>query len=57
MGFHLIDRVVSKQDEDQRHMLLIDCHGQPEKRLMLSESGAYALLVYHYAPGNRLWIF
>ncbi|MCU1759896.1 Bro-N domain-containing protein [Pseudomonas sp. 14P_8.1_Bac3] len=54
MGFHLSDRVVGKQDENQRHMLLIDYHGQPEKRLMLSESGAYALLVYHYAPGNRL---
>lgn len=54
MGFHLNDRVVSKLDEDQRHTLLIDYHGQPEKRLMLSESGAYALLVYHYAPGNRL---
>ena len=54
MGFHLSDRVVSKLDEDQRHTLLIDYHGQPEKRLMLSESGVYALLVYHYAPGNRL---
>ncbi|MHC8357955.1 BRO-N domain-containing protein [Pseudomonas sp. LB3P81] len=54
MGFHLSDRVVSKLDEDQRHTLLIDYNGQPEQRLMLSESGAYALLVYHYAPGNRL---
>ncbi|MHC8396363.1 BRO-N domain-containing protein [Pseudomonas sp. LB3P93] len=54
MGFHLSDRVVSKLDEDQRHTLLIEYHGQPEKRLMLSESGVYALLVYHYVPGNRL---
>lgn len=54
MGLHLNDRVASKLDEDQRHTLLIDYHGQPEKRLMLSESGVYALLVYHYAPGNRL---
>ena len=54
MGFHLSDRVVSKLDEDQRHTLLVDYNGQSEKRLMLSESGAYALLVYHYAPGNRL---
>jgi prophage antirepressor-like protein len=54
MGFHLSDRIVSKLDEDQRHTLLIDYHGQPEKRLMISESGAYALLVYHYAPGHRL---
>lgn len=54
MGFHLNDRVVSKLDEDQRHTLLISYHGLPEKRLMLSESGVYALLVYHYAPENRL---
>lgn len=54
MGFHLSDRVVSKLDEDQRHTLLIEYYGQSERRLMLSESGAYALLVYHYAPGNRL---
>ena len=54
MGVHLNDRVVSKLDEDQRHTLSIRYHGQPEQRLMLSESGVYALLVYHYAPGNRL---
>ena len=54
MGFHLGDRVVTKLDEDQRQTLLISYYGQPEERLMLSESGAYALLVYHYAPGNRL---
>lgn len=54
MGFHLSDRVVNKLDEDQRHTLLIEYYGQSEKRLMLSESGAYALLVYHYVPGNRL---
>jgi prophage antirepressor-like protein len=54
MGFHLSDRTVSKLDEDQRHTLLIEYYGQSEQRLMLSESGAYALLVYHYAPGNRL---
>ncbi|MDQ0741945.1 prophage antirepressor-like protein [Pseudomonas sp. W4I3] len=29
-------------------------HGQPEEMLMISESGAYALLIYHYVPGNRL---
>jgi prophage antirepressor-like protein len=54
MGFNLGDRVVSKLDEDQRRTLLISYYGQPEQRLMLSESGAYALLIYHYAPGNRL---
>jgi prophage antirepressor-like protein len=54
MGFHLSDRVVNKLDDDQRHTLLIEYYGQSEQRLMLSESGAYALLVYHYAPENRL---
>jgi len=54
MDFHLHGRMVAKLDEDQRHTLLIDYHGQPDKRLMLSESGVYALLVYHYAPGHRL---
>lgn len=54
MGFYLSDRVVSKLDKDQRATLLISYYGQPENRLMLSESGAYALLVYHYAPSNRL---
>jgi prophage antirepressor-like protein len=54
MGFNLSDRVVNKLDEDQRHTLLIEYYGQSEQRLMISESGAYALLVYHYAPGNRL---
>lgn len=53
MGFHLNDRAVNKLDKDQRHTLLIEYYGQANLRLMLSESGAYALLVYHHAPGNR----
>ncbi len=54
MGFHLSDRMVSKLDKDQHQVLWIDYYHQPEKQLMLSESGVYALLVYHYAPENRL---
>ena len=54
MGVHLSDRMVSKLDRDQRRVLLIEYFRQPEKQLMLSESGVYALLVYHYVPGNRL---
>ncbi|MFY0727645.1 Bro-N domain-containing protein [Pseudomonas sp. NFX15] len=54
MGFHLSERIVNKLDKDQHRMLWIEYHRQPEKQLMLSESGVYALLVYHYAPGNRL---
>ncbi|WP_460147512.1 BRO-N domain-containing protein [Pseudomonas sp. S2_A02] len=54
MGLHLSDRMVSKLDKDQRRVLWIEYFRQPEKQLMLSESGVYALLVYHYVPGNRL---
>ncbi|MCU7248294.1 BRO-N domain-containing protein [Pseudomonas koreensis] len=54
MGVHLCDRMVNKLDKDQHRILWIDYYRQPEKQLMLSESGVYALLVYHYVPGNRL---
>ena len=54
MGFHLSERMVNKLDKDQHRTLWIEYYRQPEKQLMLSESGVYALLVYHYAPGNRL---
>ena len=54
MGLYLAERMVSKLDEDQRQTLEICYHGQPENMLMLSESGVYALLVYHYSPGHRL---
>jgi prophage antirepressor-like protein len=54
MGFHLNDRVVNKLDSDQRRIMWIEYFREPEQHLMLSESGVYALLVYHYVPGNRL---
>ena len=54
MGVHLSDRMVSKLDKDQRRVVWIEYFRQPEKQQMLSESGVYALLVYHYVPGNRL---
>ena len=54
MGFHLNDRVVNKLDSDQRRVMWIEYFREPEQHLMLSESGVYALLVYHYVPGNRL---
>lgn len=54
MGFYLDERATRKLDEDQRRWLRLLFHGQPEEMLMISESGAYALLVYHYAPENRL---
>ncbi len=54
MGWFLDERTTRKLDEDQRRTIKLLFHGQPEEMLMISESGAYALLVYHYTPGNRL---
>ncbi|MCP2019772.1 UNVERIFIED_ORG: prophage antirepressor-like protein [Pseudomonas reinekei] len=54
MGIHLSDRMVSKLDKDQRRILWIEYFRKPEEQLLLSESGVYALLVYHYIPENRL---
>ena len=54
MGVHLSERMVSKLDKDQRCIFWIEYFRQSEQQLMLSESGVYALLVYHYVPGNRL---
>ncbi|MBA1430422.1 MULTISPECIES: BRO-N domain-containing protein [Pseudomonas fluorescens group] len=54
MGWHLDERTTRKLDEDQKRTVKLLFHGQPEEMLMISESGAYALLIYHYVPGNRL---
>ncbi len=54
MGWRLDQRTTRKLDEDQKITINLLFHGQPEEMLMISESGAYALLVYHYIPGNRL---
>ncbi|UVH53523.1 Bro-N domain-containing protein [Pseudomonas sp. CBSPBW29] len=54
MGYYLDERTTRKLDGDQRRTITLLFHGQPEEMLMISESGAYALLVYHYTPGNRL---
>jgi prophage antirepressor-like protein len=53
MGKYLDERMSRKLDADQRRMLLVHAHGAAEERLMLSESGVYALLVYHYCPEYR----
>jgi len=54
MGKFLDERMSRKLDADQRQMMLVDAHGTAEERLMISESGVYALLVYHYCPEYRL---
>ncbi|MHC8403750.1 BRO-N domain-containing protein [Pseudomonas sp. TMB3-21] len=54
MGKYLDERMSRKLDPDQRRMMLLQAHGTVEERLMISESGVYALLVYHYCPEYRL---
>lgn len=54
MGKYLDERMSRKLDPDQRQMMLLQAHGTVEERLMISESGVYALLVYHYCPEYRL---
>ncbi|WP_283188919.1 Bro-N domain-containing protein [Pseudomonas sp. PMCC200344] len=54
MGKYLDERTTRKLDADQRQMMYVYAHNVAEERLMVSESGVYALLVYHYCPENRL---
>ena len=54
MGKHLDGRMTRKLDADQRQMMLVDVNGAVKERLMVSESGVYALLIYHYCPENLL---
>ncbi|WP_426233883.1 BRO-N domain-containing protein [Pseudomonas sp. TWP3-2] len=53
MGKRLDERMLRKLDSDQRQMMLVETYGEADERLMVSESGAYALLVYHYCPEYR----
>ncbi|MGF6128576.1 prophage antirepressor-like protein [Pseudomonas frederiksbergensis] len=54
MGRCLDERMTRKLDADQRQMMVIAVHETAEERLMVSESGVYALLIYHYCPEYRL---
>ncbi|MCE6980373.1 phage antirepressor protein [Pseudomonas frederiksbergensis] len=54
MGKFLDERMSRKLDADQRQMMFVYAHGAAEERLMVSESGVYALLIYHYCPEYRL---
>ncbi|WP_426118632.1 BRO-N domain-containing protein [Pseudomonas sp. DSP3-2-2] len=53
MGVFLDERKTRKLDHDQRRTLVLHRHGLTQDALMISESGVYALLVYHHAPQNR----
>ncbi|CDF81899.1 hypothetical protein PKB_0521 [Pseudomonas knackmussii B13] len=51
----LNERITNKLDRDQtRKVVLLNGSGQPEKELLISESGVYMLLVVQlYHPENR----
>ncbi|MFJ2486541.1 Bro-N domain-containing protein [Pseudomonas sp. NPDC087639] len=53
MGLEINGRQVLKLDEDQRLMMYLSGSDGVQETLMLSESGVYAMLVYHYSPENR----
>jgi prophage antirepressor-like protein len=53
MGQTLGERSALKLDTDQRRVVWLQAHGDWQKQLMVSESGAFALLVHHYVPENR----
>ncbi|RON40705.1 Bro-N domain-containing protein [Pseudomonas brassicacearum] len=55
----LDERAVRKLDTDQHQSARVVIHGNIENTLLISESGVYALLVYHYCPeyrGLREWL-
>jgi len=53
MGTGLDERQAVKLDADQRRMMWLRYQGELHHTAMVSESGALALLVYHYVPENR----
>ncbi|MFJ7109445.1 Bro-N domain-containing protein [Pseudomonas sp. NPDC098740] len=53
LRLYLDERAVRKLDPDQHQTLRMLIHGSIENTLMISESGVYALLVYHYCPEYR----
>jgi prophage antirepressor-like protein len=53
LRLHLDDRAVRKLDPDQRQSARMLIHGSIENTLLISESGIYALLIYHYCPEYR----
>lgn len=53
MGYPLSERSTQKLDSDQQRIVWLFANGEWNKNLMVSESGAFALLVHHYVPENR----
>lgn len=53
LRLYLDERALRKLDPDQRQCQYLLQHGAIERTLLISESGIYALLVYHYCPEYR----
>ncbi|MDF9775859.1 BRO-N domain-containing protein [Pseudomonas baetica] len=53
LRIHLNDRQVQKLDPDQYQTTQTLTYGRIENTLLISESGVYAMLVYHYCPEYR----
>jgi len=53
MGMDINGRQALKLDADQRQVMRLSENNDSQETLMLSESGVYAMLVYHYCPENR----
>jgi len=53
MGVDINGRHALKLDADQRRVMVLSGREDSQETLMLSESGVYAMLVYHYCPENR----
>ena len=53
MGVDINGRQALKLDADQRRVISLSGSDDAQETLMLSESGVYAMLVYHYCPENR----
>jgi prophage antirepressor-like protein len=59
MGMFFENRVTHKLAPDERCDLLLDYYGEAKEVRMISESGVYALLIYHKHPENqqlRQWL-
>ena len=59
LRLYIEERTVRKLDPDQHQTARMLIHGILENTLLISESGVYALLVYHYCPeyrGLREWL-
>jgi prophage antirepressor-like protein len=53
MGVHLSPRILEKLDDDQRVDACLEHAGRREEKALISESGAYTMLVHHNIPENR----